>query len=74
MPNMTLSIPEDLHKKMKEHTEIRWSEVARKSIKKKVEELEMLDKLTRNSKLTKKDVKDLADKIDESAAKKLGLE
>jgi len=32
MPNITLSIPEELHKKMKKMSEIRWSEVARKAI------------------------------------------
>ena len=35
MPNITLAIPEDLHTKMKEHSEIRWSEVVRKSISSK---------------------------------------
>ena len=32
MPNITLSIPPDLYKKMKEHPEIKWSEVARRAI------------------------------------------
>ncbi len=32
MPNITLSIPDDVYKKMKEHSEIRWSEVVRKAI------------------------------------------
>ena len=32
MPNITLSIPEELYRKMKKHPEVRWSEVARKAI------------------------------------------
>lgn len=32
MPNITLSVPPDIYKKMKEHPEIKWSEVARRAI------------------------------------------
>ncbi len=73
MPNVTLSIPEDLHTRMKEHTEIRWSEVVRKSISRKIEDLEIMDKLAKKSKMTAKDVEEIATKIDKDAAKKLGL-
>ena len=45
MPNITLSVPPELYRKMKEHPEIKWSEVARRAIaeylaKIEVEELE----------------------------------
>ena len=40
MPTMTLSIPPDLYRKMKEHPEIKWSEVARKAIAEYLRELE----------------------------------
>ena len=73
MPNVTLAIPEDLHDKMKSHSEIRWSEVVRKSISEKIEDLEMMDKLTKKSKLTQKDVDEIAERIDSNVAKKLGL-
>ena len=73
MPNLTLSIPEQLHTKMKKHSEIRWSEVVRKSISQKIEDLEMMNKLTSKSKLTKKDVDEIAQRIDGSIAEKLGL-
>lgn len=73
MPNVTLAIPEDLHDKMKRHTEIRWSEVVRKTISEKIEDLDMMDKLTRKSKLTQKDVNEIAQRIDSDVAKKLGL-
>jgi hypothetical protein len=32
MPNMTISIPEALHKKMKRYSEVKWSKVARKAL------------------------------------------
>ena len=44
MPNITLSIPDDIYKKMKKYSEIRWSEVVRKAIVdylKKLEESRM---------------------------------
>jgi len=73
MPNITLAIPEDLHTKMKEHSEIRWSEVVRKSISQKIEDLDVMDKLTAKSRLTQKDVDSIASKIDSAVARKLGL-
>lgn len=73
MPNLTLSIPEDLHEKMKHHSEIRWSEVVRKTILEKVELLEAMDKVAKKSKLTQRDVDEIAKKVDSAVAKKLGL-
>ena len=63
MTNLTLSVPEELHEKMKKHSEIRWSEVVRKSISEKIEDLELMDKLTNKSRLTQADVDELAHKI-----------
>ena len=63
MPNLTLAIPNELHTKMKKHSEIRWSDVVRKSISQKIENLEMMDKLVSKSKLTQKDVDEIAHKI-----------
>lgn len=40
MVNMTMAIPEELHKKMKGHPEIKWTEVARQAIEKKAREVE----------------------------------
>jgi len=70
MANMTLSIPEELHKKMKKLSEIRWSEVARQAIKQRVDDLEVMEKISSKSKLTKKDVEEISKKIKRSAAKK----
>ena len=73
MPNITLAIPNDLHTKMREHSEIRWSEVVRKSISQKIEDLDVMDKLTMKSKLTQKDVDAIASKIDGAVARKLRI-
>ena len=73
MGNITLMLPDKLQEKMKEHSEIRWSEVIRKTIQKKIEDLEMLDNLTSKSKLTAKDVLDISKKIDAGVAKRLGF-
>ncbi len=45
MPNMTLSIPEKLYKKMKKHPEIKWSELVRQSIEAAINDKELLDDL-----------------------------
>ena len=71
MPNVTLSIPEELHEKMKKHSEMRWSEVVRKSISQKIEDLELMDKLTKRSKLTQADVDEIAHKIDREVFEEL---
>lgn len=44
MTNITLSIDEDVYRKMRRYSEIRWSDFVRKIIKKRIEELETLDK------------------------------
>ena len=63
MTNVTLSLPDDLHDKMKRHSEIRWSEVVRKSIREKVDLLDAMDKIVKKSKLTKKGVDFISRKI-----------
>ena len=71
MPNVTLAIPEELHTQMKKHSDIRWSEVVRKSIAAKVEMLDMMDKIAKKSKLTKKDVDEISHKIKKEVFKDL---
>jgi hypothetical protein len=63
MVNMTLSIPKELHEKMKKMSEIRWSEIARRAIEERINDLETIDKIASKSKLTKKDVDEISKKI-----------
>ena len=73
MTNLTLAVPAKLHEKMKQHSEIRWSEIVRMAIQKKIEDLELMDMLTNKSKLSAKDAMKISEEIDEEVARKLGL-
>jgi predicted CopG family antitoxin len=70
MPNITLSIPEDIYKKMKMLNDIRWSEIARRAIEERINDLEVMNKITSKSKLTKKDVEEISKKINSRLAKR----
>ncbi len=70
MTNMTLAIPDELHKKMKEFSDIRWAEVARNAIEQRIEDLEVMNRIASKSKLTKKDVEEISKKIKSAAAKR----
>lgn len=73
MPNITLSIPEDLKKRMDAMPEIKWSEVTREFLSEKVKRLFLLKKLDeslKNSKLTDEDCLRLGKKIKERMWKK----
>ena len=63
MPNITLSIPEELHKVVKEHSEIKWSEVARRAMWMQANKLKLMDTIAKKSKLTEKDIEDIDHKI-----------
>jgi len=63
MANMTLSVPEGLHKEMNTHTEIKWSEIARQAFDKKIRELHWMDLLLNNSSLTENDAEEIGHKI-----------
>ena len=63
MSNITLSVPENIHREMKEFSEVKWSEVARKAIIKKIEALRMAEKIAKKSKLTGKDIEQFNRKI-----------
>lgn len=40
MVNMTMAIPDEMHAKMKKHSEIKWTEVAREAFQRKLTLLE----------------------------------
>jgi len=43
MTNITLSIGDDVYKRMRRYTEIKWSEFVRRIIKKRLDELEKIN-------------------------------
>lgn len=63
MPNITLTIPNELHNIVKKHNEINWSEIARRAMITQAKKLELMDKLVGKSELTEKDVEELDHKI-----------
>ena len=71
MVNMTLAIPDELAKRMKTFSEIRWSEVARQALEKRVNDLEIKNNIASKSKLTQKDVDEISKRIKRSSASKL---
>lgn len=44
MTNVTLSVEDDVYKRMRKYSEIRWSEFIRKQIVTRLDELDSLDK------------------------------
>ncbi len=55
MPNLTLSIPNELKGKLERFPEINWSEVARQAFFEKIDILEKMNKMLSKSKLTEED-------------------
>lgn len=74
MPTITVNVDGDLKERMEKHPEINWSEVTRQAIQEKIEALEVMDELTRESELTESDVQEIADKINESGRKRVDEE
>lgn len=70
MVNITFAVSEQLHEKMQRFPEVKWSEVARRAIEKKAEDLEFLNKIAEKSKLTKEDVEQIGERIKSAAAKR----
>ena len=59
MVNMTLSIPNKIHEEMKKYSEIRWSEVARQAIVKKLNDLKILEEILEKSTLREEDIDEI---------------
>ncbi len=60
---MTFSIPEKIYKKMKEHPEIKWSQIARNALIKYLENLELTNEIITRSTLKIEDVESIGDDI-----------
>lgn len=70
MGNMTLAIPDELQKRMAKRSEIRWSNIAREKFEEKIVELEMMDEILKDSKLTEKDAEEIGHKIKSEISKR----
>lgn len=63
MPNVTLAVPEELHRIMRSHPEIKWSEIARQAMKEYAARLQVIDDVTSKSKLTERDALEIGDVV-----------
>ncbi len=73
MPNITISVSEELYKTIKHYKQIRWSEVARRAMANYAKNLALLEKLTENSELTEDGAMKIGRKIKKGIAKRHGL-
>ena len=73
MTNITLSVPDELKKKMDEHPIINWSEVARQAFMEKIGDLEFLREFKSRSDLSEKDALRLGGRVSEKLAAKYGV-
>ena len=71
MPTVTVNVDDELKAQMEAHPEINWSEVARTAFEEKVDDLEMMERLSSGSELTEEDVDELAELIDSNVTKRL---
>ncbi len=69
MVSLTLSVSGDLKKRMARHRDIKWSELVRSVIEQQLDEIEEADRLMATSKLTEKDVEELAAMVDAGMVK-----
>jgi hypothetical protein len=63
MTNMTMAIPDELHQIVKKHSEIKWSEIARKAMWEQAKKLELMDAITKKSKLNEKGIMEIDEKV-----------
>ena len=63
MPNMTLSLSEEVYRIVKAHNEVRWSEIARRAIEDYARKIELMNALTQESELTEEDIMSLDRKV-----------
>jgi len=69
MVNVTISITEETRRKMKEHPEVRWSNVIRAMIERKLQDFAVAEELAQKSCLTEKDAEMLSEKTAKNFAR-----
>lgn len=70
MGTLSVSVPDELREKMDRLDEVNWSAIARKAFEEKLKEIEILKMVSKKSKLTEKDAKEISRRINESMAEK----
>ncbi len=67
---MTLSLPDELHREMCAHPEVKWPEVARRAIQRELDRLHAYDRLLSGSALTERDAVALGREARRSASRR----
>jgi len=73
---LTLCVPDELKKEMSGIKGINWSEETRQFLEERVQKLKLLrrlDELTKNSRLTEKDIIEMGRQINKGIAKRHGI-
>jgi hypothetical protein len=70
MPNMTFAVPEELHRELRRHKEIRWPEIARRAFVREINRLHIYDRVLRESRLTEEDAVELGRLIRRKSVRK----
>ncbi len=69
MPNMTFALPEALHREMRKHKDVRWSEVARRAIAREIDRIHIYDRLLAKSQLSERDAIEIGRSIRRRASR-----
>ena len=74
MPTLTLTVPDEIKKKLKELKWVNWSEIAREELikkKRKLETMREIEKIISKSKFTERDAEELSKKVKKSMHRNL---
>jgi len=63
MGNITLSVSDKLHDRMRKHPDLKWTEIARKAFERKLQEVELVETILEKSMFTEQDADRIAHKI-----------
>lgn len=70
MTNVTFAVPEELHREMRAHPEIKWAEIARTAFRAHLRRLDVYDRLFAASKLTEQDAIEIGREVRRAAARR----
>jgi len=73
MVNITLSVSEELKKRLQKYDEVNWSAVTRRALEEHLNKMEIAEKIASKGKLTRKDADEISKLIKRDIAKAHGL-
>ncbi len=63
MANITLSVPDELRERMREHPDVRWSAAFAQMVERKLDDFEVVERLVQKSRLTEEDAARMAAEV-----------